>query len=66
LYTLVDEVVLVLDALIRISSQTEGEFGSPAAGDDQRSDRKATIQVRNLTAWLGCLRFIISTSLMPE
>src|SRR5438034_8846675 len=31
-YTLVDEVMTVLDALMRISSRTEGEFGSPCRG----------------------------------
>jgi hypothetical protein len=31
-YPLVDEVIAVVDALMRISSRTEGEFGSPAAG----------------------------------
>jgi hypothetical protein len=30
-YALVDEVMAVVDALMRISSRTEGEFGSPAA-----------------------------------
>jgi len=31
-YALVDEVIALVDALMRISSRTEGEFGSPAAG----------------------------------
>src|SRR6267378_1833722 len=30
-YTLVDEVLAMVDALMRISSRTKGEFGSPAA-----------------------------------
>jgi hypothetical protein len=30
-YALVDEVTAVVDALMRISSRTECEFGSPAA-----------------------------------
>ena len=30
-HALVDEVMAVVDALMRISSRTEGEFGSPAA-----------------------------------
>ncbi len=31
-YTLVDEVIALVDALMRICSRTEGEFGSHAAG----------------------------------
>jgi hypothetical protein len=31
LYALVDEVIALVDALMKISSRTEGDFGSPAA-----------------------------------
>src|SRR6266496_1139208 len=35
-YTLVDEDMAVVDALMRISSQTESEFGSPDRDEMQR------------------------------
>src|SRR5260370_25971437 len=59
-FSLVDEVIAVVDALMKTSSRTEGEFGSPAAlgaghaahilQSAQRLERRA--QVRHQQLWL--------------
>src|SRR6266404_8471654 len=53
-YTLGDEVLAMVDALMRISSRIEGEFGSPAALGAGRCGMTMWVMCSNVRACRGC------------